>query len=306
MARPPGSKPTFARFEARTLRPTRPGGHQKDEGHGHLGGHQAVAEGEAAAAGFGGRGLAAQVAHEVGPRGPQGRGETGEEAGHQGGREREGEHAGVEAQVEGERDGNGKRERGQEPRGPPGQRRSRDSAQEGQDDALHQELAHHLAPAGADGHADADLAAARRGPREQEGGHVRARDEQHEADQPHGRRRHGAQDFVGLRMHAQPRGGHEGDLAVLVGLRVLELELRHHSAQAGLRLLEGDSRPEAALQEQPAAASALEPGVAGGRGHQSWMPAGSTSSTWAAGSQTSAATMGRRPLKPASATPAMV
>ena len=73
--------------------PHEPGRHQEDEGHGHLGGHERVPEGEAPAPGFPGRRLAPQLGHEVGPRGAERRGQAGQEAGQERGRESEGEHA---------------------------------------------------------------------------------------------------------------------------------------------------------------------------------------------------------------------
>ena len=68
---------------------------------------------------------------------------------------------------------------------PPRARRAGDAAREGQHDAFREQVTHDASASGAQGDTNRDLAFPGRAPREQEIGHVDARDEEHEADRDH-------------------------------------------------------------------------------------------------------------------------
>ena len=74
------------------------------------------------------------------------------------------------------------REPAQRVRPPHGQQQSQQPAERGEDEALGEKLPHEAAPAAAERGPDRDLAVARRGARQQQVGHVRAADQQDEAD----------------------------------------------------------------------------------------------------------------------------
>ena len=196
------------------------GRHEEHEGHGHLAGHEAVAEVRASSRNLGGGGLASELAREVGPRGPKRGNEARHEPGGQGHEEREGEHARVEAQVEREGDGDRERERGQEAGRGPGETGPRQAAEQGEHEALGQELADEAAPAGPDRHADPDLAPTGGGPGQEQARHVRAGDEQDEADEAHGRGRDGEEHAIGCGVDAHAWRRTEREATVLVGLRI--------------------------------------------------------------------------------------
>ena len=105
-------------------------------------------------------------------------------------------------------------------------------------EALDHELPDEPPAAGAERGADADLALARAGAREQQVRDVRARDQQHDADRAeqhqHPRLRARADDVIAQRPHADP--------VVLVPHRMRLLECRGHLIHLRLRLRDGDAR----------------------------------------------------------------
>ena len=121
------------------------------------------------------------------------------------------------------------------------QREAEDAADQRQQHALDEQLADDAPARRAERHADADLARAVRGAREQQVGDVRARDQQHERDRAHQRPEHDP-DLPAVLLLVV---GDDPRRDVLVGRRIVVGEPRDDRRQLGLRLRGRDAVGEA-------------------------------------------------------------
>ena len=220
--------------------------------------------------------MAAGDGSRLGLQGGAGRHPRGLQRGHEAEEERgrEGERGGEEEdpQVGRRREREVRGVEGQEAQERPRQRQAEDepgdAAGDGQDQALHQELAHDLAAPRAERGPDRDLLLSRRGAREQQVRDVGAGDEEHQADQA-------LQDDERLleplpQVRVSARRGHDqeglleepllgvGELGEELALQLFLLALGVEGAQRGLGLLPRDPRLEPAEQVEPGGALVLE------------------------------------------------
>ena len=205
-------------------------------------------------------GLALEGGIHVGPGGLQRGHQAEDDAGQEREDHGEGGHARIGIGGEHPR-GVASRFGGQEQVGRPGGHEEGEAAaQEREGHALHQELADQAAAARAHGQPHRHLALARLGPGQQQVGHVRAGDEQHQADHAH------EHEQRGLRLPAQLGGAarsgqeHQGLLRELLleplGARgdlgqLLLQDLLVEDVDARLRLLEGEARLQAGHGGEP-------------------------------------------------------
>ena len=145
----------------------------------------------------------------------------------------------------------------------PGQRDAADHAERRQHHALDEQLPHQPPPARADREAQTDLPPPGRGPDEQEPGHVRATDQQHQSEQDGQTDGARAQGLLDQRVGRHVAGGDDGYADAVVRFGIRRLERAHHPVQVFGRAAGGFSRPESSLHQHPAQPAALESGGAG-------------------------------------------
>ena len=197
-------------------------------------------------------------------------------------------------------------EPGERPAGPPRDQHAERAAERRRARALAEQLADQPAARCADRRANGELAASCGGAREHQVGDVSARDQQHEAhgaNKPRARRLHVA---VEHRVKPDGRRGQDAGRDLLVGDRIVAAEPREDGLDLRARFGERSAVSEAAFDEQPARAAAIEPRLARvvvGVG----LDAGEDKrSTIISGTQKSAGMPGIVPVNRAGATPTTV
>ncbi len=192
---------------------------------------------------------ALERAAQIRPRGPPRRREPEEHGRGRREQEREERHAPVDAHLVEPRDG-GRRQRHERARRPDGEREAERPAGERDHEALGQQLPHEAPAPGAERGAHGELGRPARRAHEQEARHVRARDEQHEADraQEHPERPADVADDLPAQaqgLHAPPR--------VVLGIRLLELCAQRLQLRVQLRHRHAVGQPAEGREAAPAA-----------------------------------------------------